>query len=89
MKLKKLAVIMSCTTLALAVSACSANKTAADTTKVQELNATTAQTTTDTQTTKEPTSEATETKAVKATPAETATSTTEQVQTEVGELPNR
>ena len=82
MKLKKIAVIMSCTTLALAVSSCSANKTDADTAKVQELN-TTAQTTADTQTTKASTSEATETKVVKATPAETATPTTEQAQTEV------
>ena len=44
MKLKKIAVLMSCTTLALAVSSCSASKPDADTAKVQELN-TPAQTT--------------------------------------------
>ena len=38
MKLKKLAVIMSCSTLALAVSSCSSSKTDADTAKIQDLN---------------------------------------------------
>ena len=55
MKLKKLATLMSCTTLALAVSSCSASKPDADTTKVQKLN-TTAQTTETT-----PTAESTKT----------------------------
>ena len=61
MKLKKIAVLMSCTTLALAVSSCSANKTDADTAKIQELNTpaqtTTADTTTQADTETVPTAE--------------------------------
>ena len=40
MKLKKIAVLMSCISLALVVSSCSASKPDADTVKVQKLNAT-------------------------------------------------
>ena len=68
MKLKKIAVLMSCTSLALAVSSCSVSKPDADTAKIQKLNATAQTAPTDTKSATEataPTTEQTQTKVVR------------------------
>ncbi len=83
MKLKKLAVLMSCTTLAIAVSSCSANKVNEDTAKVQELN-TAIQATTDTQqATYTYSSNDSNAKTAEATPTDTEKAPTTQAQAEV------
>ena len=83
MKLKKIAVLTSCTTLALAVSSCSTSKFDADTAKVQETNTPAQTTDTNAQAATESTNKTTAVKAASTTEAtkvekpKTATQTTD------------